>query len=179
MNLTAVFNYLIGGHTEHRAWLFLDVHSDKTQWTQAGAEKILKKLWKTFLLWAWSLQQVPQRGCGLSAPADIQNLTGHGPQQSDLVGLLWVGGWTRLPFRGSFQLEFFLWFYSVFKLFEIYSRLFLLSFKASKMIFEDHFQTHTLFCFVLLGHIKHFSKSVYIFWERLKERISEEAAVQA
>lgn len=44
MGLTADFNY-----TEHRAQL-LDLHSDKTHWTQVGENKIIEKLWENFLL---------------------------------------------------------------------------------------------------------------------------------
>jgi len=44
MNLIAVFNYLIGGHTKHSTWLFLAVLSDKIRHNGHKLEE--RKVWK-------------------------------------------------------------------------------------------------------------------------------------
>lgn len=88
MDLIAAFNCLIGGHTEHRAWFFLDVYSEKDAMDTSQSKENSQKILGNFLLWACSLYHVPQGGCRLSIPADIQTLTGHHPQQAGLVGLL-------------------------------------------------------------------------------------------
>ena len=42
-----------------------------------------------------ALEQVAQRGCGVSFSGDIQDLPGHLPVQHGLGSLFWQGGWTR------------------------------------------------------------------------------------
>lgn len=50
-----------------------------------------------------------QRGCRESIPVDIQNSTVQGPEQSQWLILLWVGGWSR-DLKRSLPTQIILWF---------------------------------------------------------------------
>lgn len=48
-----------------------------------------------------ALDQVAEKGCGVSSPAAIPNLTG--PEQPALNGPIRAGDWTRWPSEVSFS----------------------------------------------------------------------------
>lgn len=161
-NLIAVFNHLTGGHTEHRVYPSQMCIVIRHNGHKLEQRKFSKKHAKTFHCERGHFSRFLREA--VDSPSLHIFKTSLDMAVSSLVQLACferMVGLDCIPEVLS-NLK-----YSVislsFQLFKNYSRLFLLSFKGFKMIFENHFQTHAFFSFVLLGHTKPFSMCVYLF----------------